>query len=73
MVICMILATAGFVFFFLLFFTADENITGAMLAACRETELDKIKQGKIALNMIVEDMKRAGDVNIQEECPKNKK
>ena len=62
MIVCMILATAIFVFFFLLFFTADEAITGAMLTACRETEEENIKQGKIALNVIVEDIKLTGDL-----------
>lgn len=62
MIICMILATAVFVFFLFLFMTADENITGALLTACRETELEHIKKGQIALNMIVEDMKKTKDL-----------
>ena len=62
MIVCMILATIVFVFFLFLFMTADENITGALLTACRETELENIKKGQIALNLLVEDMKKVKDL-----------
>lgn len=62
MIVCMTLATAIFVFFVFLFMTADENITGALLTACKETELENIKKSRIALELIVEDMKKTGDL-----------
>lgn len=62
MIICMILATVIFIFFFFLFLTADDNITFALLTACKETELENIKKSQIAMNMLVEDIKKSKDL-----------
>lgn len=62
MIICMVLASVVFVIFFWLYLSAGDSITEAFLVCCRETELENIKKGQAALNLIVEDLKRTGDL-----------
>lgn len=62
MIICMALATVGFLFFVFLFLSADENIMGAIIICRRETELENIKKSQIELDLIVDHMKRTGDL-----------
>lgn len=62
MIICMALATIGFLFFVFLFLSADENIIGAILTCRKETELDNKKKAQIELDLIVDHMKRTKDL-----------
>lgn len=60
MIVCMILASAMFVVFAILFLTADENLTGALLTCCKETETENIKKNRISRNLLAEEMKKSG-------------
>lgn len=77
MILCMALATAGFLFFAFLFLSADENIMGAVITCRKETELENGKRAKIELDLIVDYMKRTRDlkdkarVNRARELKKN--
>ena len=62
MIICMVLATVGFIFFAFLFLSADENIIGAIISCRRETDIENIKKTQIELNLIVDYMKRTKDL-----------
>ncbi len=66
MIICMILATAGFAFFAFLFLSAGSNVTGAILTCRKETEIENIKKTQIELNLIVDYMKRTRDLKDKE-------
>lgn len=60
MIVCMILASAMFVVFAILFLTADKNLTGALLTCCKETETENIKKNRISRNLLAEEMKKSG-------------
>ena len=62
MIICMALATIGFLFFAFLFLSAGENITGSILTCRRETEMENIKKTRIEMDLIVDYMKRTKDL-----------
>lgn len=62
MIICMALATIGFLFFVFLFLSADENIIGAILTCRKETEIENRKKTQIELDLIVDYMKRTKDL-----------
>lgn len=60
--ICMTAGTVVCIFFGYLFATADNSLTVAMLKNCREMQTEEIKKIKIEMSLLLEHMKRTGEL-----------
>ncbi|MCD7836594.1 MAG: hypothetical protein LUG83_08105, partial [Lachnospiraceae bacterium] len=73
MVICMAIATFSFLFFTYLFMSADDSIIGALLVCCRETQAETIKNTQIEMKLLVEAMKKTGNLRDKKKVRQGKK
>jgi tight adherence protein C len=69
----MILASILFVIFVFLFLTADENIARALVTSCLETQNENIKKTQIEMNLLVQEIKRSGNLNDKKKINEGKK
>ena len=61
-IVLMALGTIAFVYFAMLFISADQNLTSALLTARLEIEEDKINSTQIEIDAIVEEISETGDM-----------
>lgn len=73
MIICMILASVVFFIFLVLFLSAGDSLTLAMLTSCRETEIEHRKMQQLEMADIVEHIKRTKDVSDKQQTKRAKK
>lgn len=62
MIVCMIIATVMSLLFIILFLSADSGLTSALLISCRENELEKIKEKQVAIELIINQVRKTGDL-----------
>lgn len=72
MIICMILATISFIIFAFLFMTADNNLAGALVTCLKEIEIENVKNYKLKMNLLIEEMKRDNDMKNKKKIRKGK-
>ena len=60
MFICMILASALFVIFAILFLTAGDSLAKALIVCNVEIQTETIKKTQIEMNLLAEQMKKSG-------------
>ena len=60
MIICMAAASLFFLVFAWLFMTADENILGALIVCCKESQTEIIKKAQIETSLLAGTMKNTG-------------
>lgn len=72
MIICMILATISFIIFEFLFMTADNNLAGALVTCLKEIEIENVKDYKLKMNLLIEEMKRDNDMKNKKKIRKGK-
>ncbi|MCM1467082.1 MAG: type II secretion system F family protein [Alistipes sp.] len=73
MVICMIIATVLSLIFLVLFISADNNIARTFIICNKEIQIENIKNLRIELKLLAEDMKKTNDLTNKKKIVQGKK
>lgn len=73
LILSMAAATVFFLIFAFLFLSADDNLVKAILVCLKETEAENIKNYQAELKLLVENMKRTGDLDDKKKITEGKR